>query len=147
MIRIETARRHDLESIERLLVECDLPLAGVKDHLERFVVAVEGGSGARDLRGCAGIEMHGSACVLRSLAVHPKARGRGVARALVEEILTRARTAGCGEAYLLTRTIVPMAVRHGFTRVERSEVPASLLTTTEFALDACALATVMRKRL
>lgn len=135
-----------------LLSACGLPLEGVVDTvdkrepLERFVVALEDGGGRR-LVGCAGLEIHGTACVLRSLAVDPKLRGRGVARLLIGEILRRAHDAGCRQAFLLTTTIEPMAARHGFTRIERAEVPADLLATSEFALNACSSATVMRRNL
>jgi N-acetylglutamate synthase-like GNAT family acetyltransferase len=153
MIRIESARAGDLVALRELLSACGLPLEGVADAvdkrqpLDHFVVATEDIGGGRPLIGCAGLEVHGTACVLRSLAVDPKKRGRGVARLLIEEILRRARDAGCRQAFLLTTTIEPMAARYGFSRIERTDVPADLLATSEFALNACSSATVMRRSL
>ena len=153
MIRIESARAGDLITLRQLLSTCGLPLEGVvetidtREPLDQFVVALEDGDGGRPLIGCAGLEVHGTACVLRSLAVDPGMRGRGVARLLIEEILQRARDAGCRQAFLLTTTIEPMAARYGFSRIERTDVPAELLATSEFALNACSTATVMRRDL
>ena len=150
MIRIESARTGDLVALKELLSACGLPLEGVVDArepLERFVVAVEDADGLRPLIGCVGLEIHGTACVMRSLAVDPKMRGRGVARLLIGEILRSARDAGCRQAFLLTTTIEPMAARYGFSRIERADVPAELLDTGEFALNACSTATVMRMEL
>jgi amino-acid N-acetyltransferase len=160
MIRIESAQPQDVDEVKEILTACGLPLEGVIDRgdtrdasdtiatrgpLDRFVVALADAGDRRALIGCAGLEVHGTACILRSLAVRPEMRGRGVARLLIEEILRRARDAGCSQAFLLTTSIEAMAARHGFTRIDRAEVPAELLATSEFALNACSTATVMQR--
>ncbi|HKY33810.1 MAG TPA: GNAT family N-acetyltransferase [Candidatus Polarisedimenticolia bacterium] len=137
---VEAARPEDLPAIEALLAECGLPVEGVAGLPGRFVIVRSGGR----MVGCAGVEIYGEACVLRSLAVSPAWRGRCVARPLIDAILAEARRAGCREAYLLTFTVEKLAARRGFERVERGAVPAALLDSVEFRLHACGTAAVMR---
>jgi len=147
--RIEAAREEDRAAVESLLAACDLPRDGVRESFSRFLVALdpEGPPRVRRVIGCAGLEVHGRHAVLRSLAVHPDQRGRGVARPLIASVLDSARRAGCSDAWLLTRTVEKMAARHGFARVERGETPPDLLRTIEFTINACASATIMRRAL
>jgi len=140
---IEPALPADLPEIEQVLSACGLPLDGAADHLDGFLVARRRGRVA----GCAGWEQYGSVCVLRSLAVLPEVRGLGLGAALIDEIIARARRAGCRDAYLLTLTIETMAARHGFARITRSEVPEEAQKSAEFSLDCCASAVIMHRRL
>jgi amino-acid N-acetyltransferase len=140
---IGPARPGDLEAIEKLLVLCDLPLEGVRDDVTRFLVIRSG----PDLIGCSGLEVHGKSCVLRSLAVMPKARGRGLGHGLIRATLDLARKAGCTDAYLLTNTIESVAAGHGFRWITREEVPAEALRSKEFTISACASAAIMHLRL
>jgi len=140
---LEPARSEDLPSILDLLARCGLPTEGVADHLGRFVVARENGH----VIACTGVEVHGEICVLRSLAVAPEARGRGIARRLIERSLEMAVDAGCTDAYLLTLSVEDLAARYGFKRVTRDAVSASLLRSKEFQLNACATAIVMHRHL
>jgi len=144
---IEPAREEDRKAVEELLVSCGLPLDGLSATFDNLLVAVDPVTAARTILGSAGLEVHGSHCILRSLAVHPRARGTGVARELIDAILSRARRSGCSDAWLLTRTVEKLAARKGFSRVARRDVPRELLDTTEFAIETCATATVMRKSL
>jgi amino-acid N-acetyltransferase len=138
---ISPARPEDLPAIEGLLSECGLPTEGVAEILDHVIVARDG----ERLLGCAGLEAHGRACVLRSLAVTPAARGRGIARPLIEGILTLAGRIGAHEAWLLTYSIEPLARRYGFEPVGRDQVPEQLLQAGEFRLTRCNSATIMRK--
>jgi len=140
---LEPARSEDFPSILDLLARCDLPTEGVADHLGRFVVARESGR----IIACTGVEVHAENCVLRSLAVAPEARGRGIARRLIERSLEMAVDAGCVDAYLLTFSVEKLAARYGFKRITRDDVPASLLSSKEFQLNACATAIVMHRSL
>ena len=140
---IEPARPEDLAEIQRLLTCCALPLDGAADHIGDFLVARRHGRVA----GCVGWEKYGSSAVLRSLAVLPEARGSGLGAALIDEVLARARHAGCRDVYLLTLTIETMAARHGFDRISRSDVSEEALKSAEFSLGCCASAVVMRRRL
>jgi len=142
-VTVRQASTGDLAAIEAMLREGDLPLDGAAEHLDGFVVALDGDR----VVGCAGLEVHGESCVLRSLAVTRAARGRGVVRPLIQAILARAVQRGCRDAWLLTHTIEPMARRHGFARVERDAAPAPVVASGEFRLARCQSAILMRKGL
>ena len=145
---IGPARPEDRQAVEDLLSLCGLPLDGVGDHYERFLVAMEGGvAGAPVILGCAGLEVYGSVCIFRSLAVRPGERGAGLGRAIFEAALDGARRTGCTDVYLLTYTIERMAGLMGFTRIARDEVPLEARTSSEFTINACASAAVMHREL
>ncbi len=141
---VEPARPVDRRAVEDLLTLCGLPLDGVAECFERFLVVR--GDGSR-IDACAGIELHGSDCLFRSLAVRPEARGEGVGRAIFAAALDLARRSGCSDVYLLTRTIERMASRMGFEPIARERVPQAIRASREFAINACATATVMRRTL
>ena len=138
----------DLEAVESLLLECGLPLDGVRDHFAGFFVArAPSATGVGPVIGCAALERYGATCVFRSLAVSPDHRGLGLGRRLMGAALASAAEIGCTEIFLLTRTIEQMASRQGFERIERDQVPAAPGASLEFSINACATAIVMRRRL
>src|SRR5215212_8391782 len=99
-MKIRNAAQSDLSAVESLLTANDLPVDGVRDNFDSFVVAVDGDT----IVGAVGLEKFDSAALLRSAVVHSDARGSGVGRQLVEQILERAEQSGIDEVYLLTTT-------------------------------------------
>src|SRR5262249_12022880 len=78
-----------------------------------------------------------TSCEVRRRFVVSMARGRGAGRALAEEVLTRARAAGCGSMYLDTshrQTEAITLYEHlGFVEVEPYyDVPAEMLGWLRF---------------
>ena len=144
---IERALTADQAAVLGLLSRCDLPTEGVPEHLDQLLVAREPGGPSAPARliGCVGVEVYGRQAVLRSLAVAPESRGRGLGSRLMAEALNLAKEAGCAEVFLLTRTIERMAERHGFVRIQRQQVPPSALASREFSLEQCSTAVVMRR--
>lgn len=142
------ATSRDLPSARRLLTESGLPLDGLEDQFEDgfAVAAARGVSGGDCVVGLAGLEAYGRHGLLRSVAVDPAWRGRGVASALVSSKLDRARAAGLEAVWLLTDTAPDYFPRFGFERVDRAEAPAGIDSSPEFA-GACPLtATLMVAR-
>lgn len=105
-----------------------LPTAGVADHLTSFWVADADG-----VAGVIGLELAGNNALLRSLAVAGDRRKRGLGSALFQQALDQARQAGATAAYLLTTTAAQFAARWGFTPIDRSDIPAALLTASALA--------------
>ncbi len=105
-----------------------------------FFVARSAGA----LEGCVGLEPHGDAQLLRSVAVAPSARSIGLGRALVERALEVARARGAREVVLLTLDAAPFFEHLGFARCERGDVDAALLDSWEFRHHACDEALVLR---
>jgi amino-acid N-acetyltransferase len=124
---IRPARPSDLPSIAALLLGARPPIAGVQDHLDGFLVAERQGR----LIGCAGIERHGQAALLRSVAVAAEERGRGLGARLVVACLERAREAAVSSVSLLTETAESFFPRFGFVPVDRLELPRALADSEE----------------
>jgi amino-acid N-acetyltransferase len=126
---IELARPQDREPILALLSECDLPGDGVAEHLTDFWVV------RRDdeLAATVGLEDYGEHGFLRSLAVRPAARGRGLGARLTRHAVATARSRGMRAVYLLTLTAPDYFSRFAFRRVPRDSAPAPLRASAEFA--------------
>jgi amino-acid N-acetyltransferase len=142
-ISIRPATPGDRSEVERLLVENDLPTAGVHESLEGFLVAENDGT----IVGAIGLERYGPYGLLRSAVVSPAARGKGVGRELVAQLLDSARANGVEGVYLLTTTAENYFPSFGFARVDRSTVPAEIQRSVEFAEACPSSATVMARSL
>ncbi len=140
---LRPAVREDLPAVERLLAAADLPLAGVADALPTFVVAESEGT----LVGVAGLEVCCDDALLRSVAVAPAWRSRGLGRALVHRVIADAEARGIRALYLLTTTAERYFPSFGFREVARDAVPADVRATEEFRSACPASATVMERRL
>ncbi|HEY8175612.1 MAG TPA: arsenic resistance N-acetyltransferase ArsN2 [Gemmatimonadaceae bacterium] len=140
---IRAATPADLPRVERLLEASDLPLAGVRDALGDFVVAEADG----ELVGVAGLEICCDDALLRSVAVHPDWRSKGVGRALVTRAISDAEARGIQALYLLTTTAERYFPSFGFQKITREEVPQAVRETDEFTKACPASAAVMSRQL
>lgn len=139
---IRPAAATDLPRVERLLADSSLPLAGVRESLKDFVVAEAGG----DLVGVAGLEVCCDNALLRSVAVTPDYRSKGVGRALVMRAIGEAESRGINALYLLTTTAEHYFPSFGFRKIERAEVPDDVKATDEFTTGCPASAVVMTRQ-
>jgi amino-acid N-acetyltransferase len=124
---IRPARPTDLAGVQKLLGEAGLPLAGVPDHLGRYLIAATAGG----IVGTVGVEAYPPVALLRSAAVSDTQRGRGIGALLVTRAVERARGEGLCALYLLTTTAADWFPRYGFRRVERAALPAELNASEE----------------
>jgi amino-acid N-acetyltransferase len=122
------ARDEDRDAIAALLASCGLPQSDIASHLPHFTLAREDGR----IVGVIGVEVHGLDGLMRSLAVAPAHRGRGVARRLYASLLKSARGLGITRLYLLTATALSWFQLLGFRAVPRDEVPEAIRSTEEF---------------
>ncbi|HWJ45597.1 MAG TPA: arsenic resistance N-acetyltransferase ArsN2, partial [Gaiellaceae bacterium] len=128
------------------LTGSNLPLNGVREALGCFVVAHDDGR----LVGVAGIEecgVRGEHALLRSVAVDPAWRSRGLGRALVSRAIALAESRGVNALYLLTTTAEHYFPSFGFATTSRDAVPDDVRSTAEFRGACPASATVMVRRL
>lgn len=95
-----------------------------------------------DLIACGGIELHGDAALLRSIAVAPDARGRGHGQAIVLRLLAQA---GAREAWVLTEGAEEFFAGLGFKARERGGAPKEIQASGQFAGKRCGAATAMRR--
>ena len=138
---VRAATTQDLPRVERLLTASQLPLDGVREALGTFVVAEAEG----DLVGVAGLELCCDDALLRSVAVAPEWRSRGVGRALVTRVIAEAEARGLRALYLLTTTAEHYFPSFGFKKVERASLPDAVRATKEFTTACPDSATAMSR--
>jgi amino-acid N-acetyltransferase len=131
-IAFRVATESDLPAIHDVLSSNGLPTSGVAEALCGFLAATVNGV----LIGTVGMEYCGAYGLLRSTAVVPEWRGRGVARQLVERIVAEAERRGIHALYLLTTTAETYFPSFGFQVTTRAAVPDEIRATGEFK-DAC----------
>jgi protein-tyrosine-phosphatase/N-acetylglutamate synthase-like GNAT family acetyltransferase len=120
----------DFDEAIDLIAGAGLPTDGVIDQFPAaYVVARQDGRTV----GVVGLERHGGARVLRSLAVHPDYRSTGLGIALTANQLL----ASTDPIYLLTTTAADFFARFGFAPVARDAVPPAVARSIEFATEMC----------
>lgn len=126
-LELRSAAESDLVAIFDLLMTNGLPVEGVEKHLAGFILALDGSA----LAGCAGLEAHGQAGLLRSLAVVEDKRSTGLGKQLVRAVLDEARRLGLTSVSLLTTTAAAYFPRFGFEELGRAQLPPSLKASEE----------------
>ncbi len=127
-----------------LLAACGLPEADLEAaHFQHFF----GCGPESEPRGIVGVELLGPVALLRSLAVHESARGRGCGARLVREAERHAAANRVRELYLLTESADGFFLALGYEPVERAAVPEPIRGTGEFTHLCPSGARVMRKDL
>jgi N-acetylglutamate synthase-like GNAT family acetyltransferase len=136
-------RREELPALLSLLEASKLPVAGVAEHAGAALAARQGGR----LVGSAVLEIYGKDALLRSVAVEPGLRGRGLGLRLAEAALALAAERGVVDVFLLTETASEFFPRLGFRAVLRDALPASLDSSAELRGACPASAVAMARRL
>lgn len=128
-VRVREAMPADLPVVRHLVAEAGLPLDGLEDAVHVLLALV-----GADVVGCVALELHGGddapIFLLRSAAVAPDWRGRGVGRALTAAALQRVDAAH-GEVALLTETAAEYFPQFGFRAIDRAALPAALADSAE----------------
>ncbi len=90
----------------------------IREHLDRFLVLAEKGR----VFACLSLEGYGPDLTeIRSLAVDPEARDRGLGARLVEIALAEARRRGIARAFAVTH-VPKFFLRRGFTTIPRQSL-------------------------
>ena len=127
-VSIRRAAPADLPGIEEMLAASSLPTDGVAGHVDDFLIAEHGGEAV----GAIGLEVYGAHGLLRSAVVSPAWQGKGIGRALVNELVALAKVRGIESLHLLTTTAENYFPAFGFSTVARASVPVELLASEEF---------------
>jgi amino-acid N-acetyltransferase len=138
---VRPAKPSDLPAIFELLATGKLPTEGVAEHLDTFVVLESNDS----IVGIAGLEIHSSAALLRSLAVSPSHQGRGLATILCGHIEAEAARHGLEQIYLLTETAESFFSKRGYAAISRDSVPPEIASSKEFS-ELCPQSAVLMER-
>lgn len=97
-----------------------------------------------DAIGFGGFELYGPDALLRSVVVAPEQRGMGLGADVSERLIALARDGGAQRVYLLTTSAAGFFTRLGFTELDRSDAPASILSTRQ-ATTICSTATMLAR--
>ncbi len=138
----ESAKNYKQQLIALLAAE-NLPTADLPINLANFRVAVQNSK----IMGAIGLEIYGDYGLLRSLAVLPAFRSKGVARHLVRDIEIMAHKKSLKEIYLLTETAPDYFARKGYEIIPRINVPEAVQRSSEFSYACPQSAIVMKKTL
>lgn len=136
---IRPATPGELAPVLDLLQRSKLPTAGLAEHRETLLVAVDGGR----IVGSAALELYGEAVLLRSVAVDPAQRGRGLGLALTHAALDLATDQGAAAVYLLTETAGKFFDRLGFRPIPRAQAESAVGRSVEFTSTCPTSATCM----
>jgi len=138
-VEIRKAGGADLDIVIRILQTAGLPVAGVEEHFDEFLVALAPDS---TIVGVAGLERYSSSALLRSVAVLPRWRRMNVGRRLVSAQLSKLERGT--HVYLLTTTAQWYFHSLGFQKVSESEVLPEVRQSPEFQ-GACPKSAVLMR--
>lgn len=142
-IHIQSAQTEHRPGLESLLSANALPVTDLPVALNGFYLALDGEA----VVGAAGMEQWNEVGLLRSVAVAESHRNQHIARQLTDAVLAHARQVQVREMYLITNTADRYFEKYGFQRVERSEAPAAIAQTEQFAGLCPSSAVVMKMTL
>ncbi|MDZ7701991.1 MAG: arsenic resistance N-acetyltransferase ArsN2 [Halobacteriales archaeon] len=140
-VELREAAAGELSTVESLLERYGLPTADLRDGAATVYLASVDGS----VVGVGGLEAHGDAGLLRSVAVDERGEGHG--SAICDRLEARAASSGIGTLYLLTETAAGFFEGRGYERIDREAAPAAIRATAEFDELCGDTAVAMRKRL
>ncbi len=127
---VRTAMIDDLKDVERVLLENDLQVEGLEEQWgESYCVTEYQGK----IIGVSGVEIYGGFGLLRSVAVIPTWKGKGVGEAMVKNRVVWAKLKGLSNIFLLTIDAEVYFARFGFTPVDRKSIPAEIKKSLEFS--------------
>lgn len=125
-----------LQELHCLLRDNKLPDQDVELRDTNLFLIYYDGNGT--VSGTGGLEFYSDHALLRSIAVTEPMRGKGLGRAIVADLLDRAKTAAIKDVYLLTETARLFFQKTGFEDIDREAVPVNVKASSEF-LHVCPL--------
>lgn len=126
--QVISLNKSHLSEIEALLAECELPFEDCNEHLDNFYGII------RDDRLVAvgALQVTGLVSLLRSIAVLPDYRGKGLAAAVTRHLIDLARSKRITQLFLLTETAEAYFIRFEFHPVDRDLVADDIKATRQF---------------
>ncbi len=121
---------NDLGEVKRLLQFCELPVDDLAQPPQPVFFGIYR---ANALAAVIGLEIYSSAALLRSLAVTPGSRGRGLGHALVAFAERYAAQKQVECLYLLTTGAADFFGKLGYALLDRSAAPPAIRSTAQFS--------------
>ncbi len=122
MIEIEPATPADAQSIHELLTDCDLSTLELLEPGTVYLVARLG----EKVVGVCGLEFDGESALLRSVAVDNDERGRGIAKALIDDALRELHRRSVRVLFLFSKDTGAYFENLGWMEVPVSEAAEAL---------------------
>jgi amino-acid N-acetyltransferase len=133
----------DIAAITALLHANKLPVADLAESRPELIVFEEGAA----LVGVGGVQRFGEVALVRSVAIAESRQGTGLGSKLITELERHASANGVRQLVLLTQTAETFFAARGYSRIERTGLPADVLATAEFRSLCPASASCMSKQL
>ena len=144
MTTYRAATKSDVQRIKLFLKENELPVEGVDQWVEYFLIVTDQEG---KWVGVAGFELYGESCLLRSVAVDQSFRRRGFGEGLVNAVLANANRKGASKSYLLTADAEMYFRKMGFEIIRREDIDEAVLASAELKINACEHCTLMLRRI
>jgi amino-acid N-acetyltransferase len=116
------------EALAAALRSADLPVDDIGDGGRFYALDVAGA-----VAGFGGLEGAGPDQLIRSVVVRPERRGEGLGVKLVRSLADQAKHDGVARLWLLTTTAEGLFGRLGWVAAARSDAPAAIASSREFA--------------
>ena len=117
-----------------------MPFADCSEHIQNFAGVID----KNKLMAIGALQYEGSVALLRSIAVRPHSRGRGLASTITHHFIEQARSRDVRHLYILTETAETYFSRFGFYPITRDAAPAAIQATQQFESLCPASAQLMR---
>jgi amino-acid N-acetyltransferase len=121
-MNIRPASRTDLNEIQRLLSQHNLPTADINENSVQFFV----GESGCEIYGVIGLEKYDNIGLLRSLVVKESYKGQNLGLKLVNYLFEFGNRRAIQELFLLTDTAVDYFKKIGFVEIEKESTPKKL---------------------
>lgn len=129
-----TARRvtenEMLSDVIDLLQDNGLPYKDIVIE-KSFIYSYVDGDGS--IVGSGGLEFYGLFALLRSIAVRKGLQGKGIGKAIVQDLLEKAKETKVTAVYLLTETAHGYFSSLHFLDVDRGSIPQEIRSSSEFS--------------
>ena len=143
-VQTRVAKTQDLNIVKRFLQELNLPVEKIEDQFNNFILLFDA---QNQLIGCAGLEIYNTDGLVRSVAITKVLQNKQLGSLLVDEIEKLAKKKHLTTLFLLTETAEKFFTKHGYTKLQRDNVPLSIQNSFEYTTSCKKSAIVMKKDL
>ncbi|MCG3218128.1 MAG: GNAT family N-acetyltransferase [Candidatus Heimdallarchaeota archaeon] len=137
------ARMDDLKEASDLLIKHDLPVDGIEDNFDNFLVLISNNTG--EILGLVGIEKYDQIGLLRSLVIEKGFQGLGLGKKMLIAIEKYAKELGLISLFLFTDTAEKFFEKHNYSKLSIENADERLKQSVEFTI--CSSAILMKKSL
>jgi amino-acid N-acetyltransferase len=135
------AREEDFQPCQELLNQNNLPIEGVIQHFDNFIVLISNNTGS--ILGLIGLEKYEKIGLLRSLVIEEGFQGLGFGKEMVRVLETSARKIGVETLYLFTTSASKFFEKLDYTSIDK--INPRLKESSEYRI--CKTAIIMEKQL